>query len=162
MAFAPTAAIFLLIDLIKNYKDKNAWKNVFLLGGCVLVLCFVLLYQNIVLFGENSDSSIKISFMRILRRYNEHPFISLIQSVAFPLFVLICNFKTVIKNRKYRFSLILNTFGISETLFLQETGSREMHGNFDWGYSFTIMIAFIMAVAIIKNYAPQERKKLLL
>ena len=63
------------------------------------------------------------------------------------------------KNRKYSFIGIFNVIALSEYLFLTETGSRALDGNFDWGYSFALMLAFISSIGILWNLPKPKDKK---
>lgn len=155
--FAPTMLIFLIIDFFRK-GDKKAIRNMIIFGCAVLISLPVLFYQQSVLYADNSGSTIQLGFMTVLKIYNEKPIISLIQSAAFPLFVLITNFKTIIKERRYSFVFVLNIVALAEYILLEETGKRAAAGNFAWGYSFSLMMAFICSVAIISNLSKKEEK----
>ena len=158
LAFAPTMLVFLIVDFIRNIKDKHAIRNMFIFGSAVLISLSVLLYQSKVLYGGDTGAGVTVGFMTLLKAYHPYPIISLIQSAAFPLFVLATNFKTIIKDRKYLFILIINIVALLEYLFLEETGVRKMDGNFDWGYSFTLMLAFTSSIAVLMNN--EKRRKM--
>lgn len=158
IAFAPTMLIFLIIDFIKNIKDKKSVINIIIFGSAVLISLSILVYQAKVLYGVDDGSGIGIGFMTLLKAYHKYPVISLIQSIAFPLFILLTNMKTIAKDRKYSFVWIMNTVALAEYLFLQETGIRALDGNFDWGYSFTLMMAFIASVALFENIRKDKSK----
>lgn len=158
LAFAPAMLVFLIIDFCRNIKNKKAIVNMFLFGLAVLISLTVLLYQSTVLYGEGSDSGITFGFMVLLKQYNTHPYLSLIQSTAFPLFILLTNFKTVIKDRKHSFVWTMNLFALGEYLFLSETGVRALDGNFDWGYSFTLMLIFLSSLSILNNVRKNKTK----
>lgn len=149
LAFAPTMLIFLIIDFIKNYKNKTAIKNMIVFGSAVLISLIVLIYQSMVLYGSDDGSGITIGFMTLLKQYHRYPIISLIQSAAFPVFIYSTNIKKVLKNKKYLFILILNFVALLEYLLLQETGVRALDGNFDWGYSFSLMMFFISSISLL-------------
>lgn len=156
--FAPTMLVFLIIDFIKNIKDIKAIRNIIIFGCAVLISLPVLLYQQNVLYADNSNSTIQLGFMTVLKCYNERPIFSLLQSAAFPIFILITNLKTIMKERKYCFVFVLNIVALSQYIFLEETGKRAIHGNFAWGYSFSLMIAFITSVALISNSKKLENR----
>lgn len=157
VTFAPAMLIYLIIDFFKNIKDRNKVRNIIIFGFAVLISLPILIYQNTVLFGTASENKIIIGCMSILKLYHKYPLISLIQSSAFPLFILITNWKTIIQNRKYSFILTMNVFGLAEYLFLQETGERFLHANFSWQYYFTLAIAFIFSVIIMNNRRKEEK-----
>lgn len=159
IAFAPTMLVFLIIDFFKNIKNKKAIQNIIIFGCAVLISLPILFYQQSILYNEESNNRIQLGFMTVLRFYNKTPIISLIQSAAFPLFVLITNFKTIIKNRNYCFVFVLNVIALTQYIFLEEAGKRAIDGNFTWGYSFSLMIAFISSVALITNSKKTENHK---
>lgn len=158
LSFAPAMLVFLIIDFCRNIKNKKAILNMVIFGSAVLISLSVLVYQSVVLYGEDSESGIAIGFMKVLRQYNKHPILSLFQSLAFPLFILATNFKTIIKDRKHSFIWVMNTIALGEFLFLSETGARSGDGNFDWGYSFTLMLVFISSVAILSKVKNEKTK----
>lgn len=157
VTFAPAMLIYLIIDFFKNIKDRSKIRNIIIFGCAVLISLPILIYQNSVLFGTDSENKITIGCMSILKLYHKYPLISLIQSAAFPLFVLITNWKTIIKDRKYSFILTINIFGLAEYLFLQETGERFRYANFSWQYYFTLALAFIFSIIIINNRKKEEK-----
>lgn len=158
IAFAPAMLVYLIIDFFKNIKNKKAIINIIIFGCAVLISLSVLVYQAKVLYGVDDGSGIKIGFMTLLKAYHEYPVISLIQSIAFPLFILVINIKKIAKDRKYSFVWIMNTVALLEYLCLEETGARALDGNFDWGYSFTLMMTFISSVALFENTKNDKTK----
>lgn len=158
IAFAPAMLIFLIIDFFRNIKNKKAIFNIIIFGSAVLVSLTVLVYQSVVLYGEDPESGIAIGFMKLLKQYNDYPILSLLQSIAFPLFILVTNFKTIIKDRKYSFVWTMNTVAFCEYLFLTETGPRSGDGNFDWGYSFSLMLVFTCSVALLDKIKNEKTK----
>lgn len=54
--------------------------------------------------------------------------------VAFPLAVLVCNFKELKTDVLYRFSWQLYLVGLAEALIMYEKGFRKYDFNFSWGY----------------------------
>ena len=143
--------IVLIIDFFKNIKNKKAIINIIIFGCAVLISLPVLIYQNSILFESDSGNSIEFGCMTILKMYHNYPIISLIQSATFPLFILITNFKTIIKKHEYSFVALMNVFGLFEFLFLQENGVRLKDGNFTWQYLFTLFLAFVFSVIILDN-----------
>ena len=156
LAFAPTMLIYLIIDFFKNIKNKKAIINIIIFGCAVLISLLVLVYQWKVLYVEDFEAGIRIDKMSLLKRIHKYPIISMVQSAAFPLFILVTNFKRIIKDRKYSFIYLFSLIALLEYLFLKETGLRAQHGNFEWGYSFSLMIAFITSVSILEEIRERE------
>ncbi len=161
LAFAPAMLFFLIIDFSKHYRDRHAVANMIIFGCAVLVSLTVLLWQSYVLYGQETGDGIRIGFADMLSRWHRWPLISLIQSAAFPLFILISNIKEIFGDKKHLFAWIMNGIALAQYLFLHEIGSRVEHGNFDFGYSFTLMLVFASSISIIyKQRKNHSRSKL--
>lgn len=158
LAFAPAMLVFLIIDFCKNIKNKKAILNMIYFGSAVLISLSVLIYQAKVLYVDDTESGLAISFMEILKIYTNHPYCSLLQSAAFPLFILITNFKTIIKDKRHSFVWIMGIVSLLQYLLFMETGSRHSDGNFDWGYSFSLMLLFISSYAILNKIWTEKSK----
>lgn len=149
LIFAPAMLVALIIDFIKNKKNFNNLRQIILFGIPVLISCLILLYQYKVLYTGDDNSGIALGFMNILKLYHPYPLISILQSIAFPLYILINNFKAEIKDRKNYFAWLMWGAGITEYLFLEETGPRALDGNFDFGVCFSLIILFISSIIIL-------------
>lgn len=147
IVFAPTMLIFLIIDLFKNIDNKQAIRNIIIFGTAVLISLPILIYQNSVMFSNETETGITLGFMTFLIKFNNNPIVALFQPIVFPLFILITNLNTNIKERRYSFILVFNIIALIEYLYLQEKGTRMYDGNFTWGYSFALMIGFIGALS---------------
>ena len=161
LAFAPTLAIYLAIDFFKNLKDKKSVLNIFILGFAVLISLSVLLFQSAVLYDNNSlaeNTGIEFGFMVVLSRFHKYPILSIIQSAAFPFFILVNNFKTIVKNRLYSFSVVMYFIALFLYLFFNETGERIYHGNFGWTISFALMMLFVVTLCTFHNTKDNDRK----
>ncbi|MBQ6355206.1 hypothetical protein IJJ18_02185 [Candidatus Saccharibacteria bacterium] len=153
IALAPAMLVFFIIDFFKNIKNKRAILNIIIFGCSVLISLGVLYYQSKVLYGtgEGSDGSgIGFSPFTALSQYHPYPVISILQSAAFPLFILITNFKTIIRDRRHSVVLAMCVVSLALYLFAIETGPRASDGNFDWSYTFALMMAFISTVSILR------------
>lgn len=149
LAFAPAMLLFLIADFMKNYRDRHAVANMVYFGCAVLVSLTVLVWQSYVLYGQETGDGIRIGFADMLSRWHRWPLVSLIQSAAFPLFVLAANIKEICRDKKHLFSWIMSGIALAQYLFLHEIGSRAEHGNFDFGYSFALMLVFTSSLSII-------------
>lgn len=161
LAFAPTLAFYLAIDFFKNLKNRKSIINIFLLGFGVLISLSVLLFQSTVLYGENSptgNNGIEFGFMVVLQHFHKYPILSIFQSAAFPFFIILTNFKTIIKNRMYSFSVVMYIIALLMYLFLNETGARIYHGNFNWTIAFAVMMLFTIALCTFHNTKNKDRK----
>ncbi len=165
--FAPALALKLLWDLIKN---KVKFLRAFLMGITVVPSMLVILWQNSVLFGEDTDSGYKISFMETFSFHADHPKVTVVLSVAFPVVVFVClavetlirlagnktpkqeenkGYKkekmltSPLRDKTYIFSLVMAAVGFAEAILLIETGHRSKDGNFLWGYSVALFFLYL-------------------
>ena len=162
LVFAPTVAIVLLIDFIKSIKNKNkkAIINIFILGISILISLSVLVYQNAVMYQDDSQggSGIEFGFLSVYIHYNRNPICAVLQSFALPLFLFITHFKKFFKDKTYTFAFIMDAISLFMYLFMNETGERKYHGNFSWGSYFAMMVTFIISTVILHNSRNEEMK----
>lgn len=141
--FAPALAIKLLYDLIKN---RIKFIRVFLMGVTVVPSLGVMLWQNSILFGNDTSNGFKISFMETFSLHADHPKITVLLSLAFPIVIFVIDMilrGKFWKDRSYVFSLVMAVVGFGEAVLLVETGSRSRDGNFLWGYCLALFILYI-------------------
>lgn len=151
--FAPAMALKLLWDLL----HKVSFKQVFIFGCSVLPSCGVVLWQNMVLFGEETGQGFAFQPWFTFSLHADRPKAAVLCSIAFPLIVLVFSLKELIKDKKYFFAWLMTGIGFLEALLLAETGSRANDGNFLWGYCFAIFYIFV--VSFVKWLEIRKRKK---
>ncbi|MGN1148191.1 MAG: hypothetical protein ACI4TB_07185 [Lachnospiraceae bacterium] len=149
--FAPVLAVKLLWDLCKKVR----FKQLFLLGSTVLPACFVVLWQNMVLFGEDTGNGFTIDPWYSFSLHADRPKLAVLCSIAFPLVVLVFSLKELLHNKTYLFVWGMAGVGFLEALCLVETGSRSRDGNFLWGYCFAIfmlmVVSFVRLLQLLKE-----------
>ena len=164
--FAPAFAVKLLINWL---KDKVPFKRILVWGLTVIPSCAVILWQNAVLFGAETDNGFKISFMETFSFHADRPKVTVILSLAFPLVIFACyvidlirskKIKSIFEDRAYLFSIMMAIVGFGEAALLIETGTRSRDGNFLWGYS--IALAWIYLLSFVKWYRLLEKKRWIL
>ncbi len=151
--FAPAMALKLLWDLF----HKVPFQQVFLFGCAVLPACGVVLWQNMVLFGEDTGQGFAWNPWFTFSLHADRPKLAVLCSIAFPLVVLTFSLKELLKDKKYFFAWLMTGIGFMEALLLAETGSRANDGNFLWGYSFAIFYIFVMS--FVKWWALQKKEQ---
>lgn len=157
LCFAPVMGILLLRDLLKS-KGKD-FRAVFWFGLAVIPSLGILIFQSIRLFGEGTNGgSIAFSVAYILRLRNAHPICSILQSAAFPLAVLLFNWRELKKDRIYATSWMIWLCGFLEFLFLNQTGECQNDGNLTWGYSFCLTLIFAVSAAKLYQVAAKPSK----
>lgn len=144
VAFAPMMAIFLLIDLCKGIP----FKKVFLFGLTVIPSLAVILFQNAILFGGDTGNGWEIRPGYALSMHSGYPLIVAVLSILFPLIVFAWNIKKVKENRWFSLAWLMAFIGFAEVYLFCETGGRAGDGNFMWGYSFAILILFVVSILI--------------
>lgn len=147
--FAPVMALELLYDLFKG----NKFIKVFAFGCTVIPSLLVILWQSMVLFGNDTGNGYSVSPFAALSQRGDHPKVTLILSVLFPLFVFVSHINDFYKDRLYTGSLLVWLFGFLEVFLFTETGTRGGDGNFMWGYSVSLFIVFLTsAVKVYKDF----------
>jgi len=139
--FAPAMALKLLWDLF----HKVPFKQIFIFGCAVLPACGVVLWQNMVLFGEDTGQGFAINPWFTFSLHADRPKAAVLCSIAFPLVMLVFSLKELVRDKKFFFAWLMTGIGFMEALLLAETGSRARDGNFIWGYSFAIFYIFVVS-----------------
>lgn len=139
--FAPAMAWKLLWDLF----HKVPFKQIFFFGCSVLPACGVVLWQNMVLFGEDTGQGFALNPWFTFSLHADRPKAAVLCSIAFPLIVAVFSLKELMKDKRYFFAWLVTGIGFLEALLLAETGSRANDGNFLWGYCFAIFYIFVVS-----------------
>lgn len=160
--FAPAALIMLIADGLTGVPVKK----LLLVATTIVPTVLVVLFQEAVLFGEDTGNGIVIDFGYTVFLRAEKPQYTMILSALFPVLIFLFNIIPVLKDtwqdfkqkrkglahREFLVAWTMWFFGALELLFLKETGAREKDANFAWGYSYCLFILFIVsAVYFIKN-----------
>ena len=122
------------MKLLWDLAHKVRFKQIFIFGSTVLPACGVILWQNAVLFGEDTGQGFAINPWFTFSKLANSPKLAVICSIVFPLVVLMCSIPELWKNRTYFFGWMMTGVGFLEAVLLAETGSRSRDGNFLWGY----------------------------
>ncbi len=142
LVFLPVMAVYLLADLCR----KVPFTKIFIFGLTVIPSLLVILWQNLVLFGDETGNGIEINYGYTLTLHSLHPKATLLLSVAFPLFVLLFLWKELFRDKWYLMSWSVWGVALLQVTFLSESGSRARDGNFMWGYSFGIFMISVWSV----------------
>lgn len=137
--FAPVLAVKLLIDLIKGTK----FKRVFAFALTVIPGILVMGLQSIVMSGQGGANGYVISPFTALSMRGDHPKVTLVLSVLFPLWVGLWHIKDFYKDKLYFGSLIMWAVAFLEVFLFLETGERALDSNFFWGYSIALFFVFM-------------------
>ena len=143
LAFSPIMGICLLIDLLKGVS----FSKIFIFGSAMLPSGLVLVWQQAVLFGEDTGNGVALNPWFTFSLHCAKPKLAVICSVVFCALVVAFTFIKEYKDKKYIFILAMAALGFLEALCLVEQGNRSVDGNFVWGYSFCLFMLFTMCVA---------------
>ncbi len=152
--FAPALFIKLLVDLIRK---KASFVKVLIMGLTVVPSMGVMLWQNSILFGDEASNGYKISFMETFSFRADHPKITVILSLVFPIAVFICEVITRQFDKTYLLSIVIAFIGFVLAAFLIETGTRSRDGNFLWGYSIALFVLYLTSFAGFFRFLRQKR-----
>ena len=160
LVFAPVAFVGLFFDGAR----KVPVKRILLFASAILPSLAILLFQEVVLFGKDTENGIVFEFGYNVYLRAERPYLTMILSALFPVLVFLFNIVPVIKETLRDFKakrLPRHTFfflawsmwamGAFELLFLKETGQRALDGNFSWGYDFTLFVLFVLSILYFMN-----------
>lgn len=147
--FVPAAGLIMLYRLIRGKFSK--FGNAVKLGLCFVPTFCALLYQFFGVFGPTPEGESGIGF-GIARAWSYHcdniP-LAMVLGLAFPLAVLVLNWKELKRNGYYRLSWQLMAVSLVEVLVLYEKGFRESHMNFCWGYMCGMFFVFFSSVLLL-------------
>lgn len=138
LAFSPVMGIFLLADLLRHVPLRR----ILAFGSALLPSGLVLLWQNFVLFGEETGNGIAFRPWYIFSLHAAVTKLAVICSALFCILVLAVTLRQIFREKKYRFIVLMTALGFGEALCLAENGSRAVDGNFLWGYSFCLFVLF--------------------
>lgn len=165
----PAGAVYLLIDLgIALVRKDGSWKKVWgfmwriACASIPAVLYLLLEYAIFYLWGGTSgDASVAIyPFLTAWHIYSPNVPRSLRLAMAFPVWMVITNWKYFLKSVEGRLALIGYAVGTMEFSFLVEAGSRLAHLNFSWEMMSGMLLLWVISAAkLIELTAnPGERK----
>lgn len=151
--FAPLLAILLIRDLI--YGEK--FKRVFGMALSVVLPISVMIVQSIVMSGEGGSNGYRIKPFAGLSMRGDHPKVTLVLSVAFPLLLLFIHIRDFYKDKFFFWTWIMWAIGFAEVFLFIETGERALDSNFMWGYSISLFFLFL--ASMVKLYRDLSDKE---
>lgn len=177
MAFFPAAAMVLLADVfrtvdISEIRDCRIvskayrFRQVVIMGLTMLPSCIYFLMLNQTLFGKDTQqasveagkeaSKVVIDLGRAYFNQDFSITLSIIAGLAFPLFVLAFNLKSL-KKPEYAVGWLTVLWGYAEHFTFSESGPRATHGNFAWGKKVAVYLMFVISMAkFVENlYDPE-------
>lgn len=153
--FAPALALKLLWDLFHRVR----FRQIFLLGCTVLPSLGVMLWQNAVLFGQDTGNGFHFAPWYTFSLHADRPKAAVLCSLAFPLVVALFSLKKIFSDKQYFFAWMMTGIGFFEALLLAETGSRSRDGNFLWGYLFALFFLYVYSFRVFKEMLLTRREE---
>ncbi len=153
--FAPALALKLLWDLFHRVR----FRQIFLLGCTVLPSLGVMLWQNAVLFGQDTGNGFHLAPWYTFSLHADRPKAAVLCSLAFPLVVVLFSLKKIFSDKQYFFAWMMTGIGFFEALLLAETGSRSRDGNFLWGYLFALFFLYVYSFRVFKEMLLTRREE---
>ncbi len=144
VAYSPIVGIFLLVDLFR----KVPLGKILLFGSALLPSGIVVLWQNAVLFGQDTGNGITIKPWFSFALHANKAKLAVICSLLFCIGVIGVTIRKEWRDFRYLFVICMTALGFLEALCLVESGSRSVDGNFLWGYS--ICLFFLFTVCSVK------------
>ncbi len=89
--FVPCMLIIMIIDFAKGHCKKVL--NYVIFSSTVFPIVFLMLWRQIQLFNENAETVLGFSVFKVWFFYAKNPIIALLQSIAFPMIILLFNYK---------------------------------------------------------------------
>lgn len=146
LCLVPALGFYLLYLLFKQ-RWKNV-KDVICIVMAFVPCAFVLLIQYIIMYGATEEGGIGIRFAYFLTSRSLHPLIGILQSMIFPIIVLVYSYWSKQIRKSYVFTWLMWLIGLMQYLLLIEQGSRMNHGNWTWGFYFCMYILFMYSMGI--------------
>lgn len=152
--FLPAVVLFLLIELIRTKGESFLFS--LKIAAAFVPSGIYFLTQFFSMFGAEAERSMGISPFTVMRFDTDHPLISILQAVAFPLFVVgITGWKKLFRDKEFLFSLIFYVVSLLEFIVLIELTEPES-GNFEWALQLAMFAFFAMAA--VRFYQKEDRK----
>ncbi len=145
--FAPCMLIIMIVDFFRGKGKKIL--NYIVFGTTVFPSLLLMLWQRTQLFDDSNG--LGFGFLKVLRLFSKNPCMSLMLSMAFPLTVLLFNYKSLIKDKIYRFSWLFTLVNLSIFAFIHENGVRQADGNLVWGAQLAVGILFTISICKFIN-----------
>lgn len=164
--FIPTGVLFLMIYLVsclikKDGSWKNAWNLTWkLAAACVPSIIYLLIeYAAFYLWGgTDADASVAIyPFLSAWHVFSPDVPTSIVHAMAFPLWMLLTNFKYFVKTVEGRFGLLAYVVGTLEFSFFVETGTKFSHLNFAWPMMSGMLLFWVMAAVRLTACTKKEK-----
>ena len=146
IVFGPTVVVLCVVALVR--EGTSSIKRSLALAVPFFIIVGILLYQYTILFTEVKSSGIGFGFAVVWQHNSDNVLLSMLQSYAFPLLVLVLCWRSLKTDYNYRMALILFVFSLCVFLFVNETGERIYDGNFGWTLKFGVYYWVMTSIVV--------------
>ena len=145
MAFIPAVGVYIILLLV--FTGRQNLTSYYVLCISFVPGVLILIYQYLAFFGDKTGAGIGIDWFHVVKNWTNHPFLSSMLALCFPVMFLLCNIKREILKTDVQLSLIYISISWLMGNLLFETGEREFHGNFSWAYLLSLYILWMVCLA---------------
>lgn len=153
----PGLGVYFILQILLG--GKIAWKENMIrflkIAVCFFPSVMILFIQFLILFLSNQDpSGVSLSFGwgEVLYHWTPSLFKSFLLAFAFPISVLVIDFKNIIKCKEYQLALCYELCAWLESVVIYETGQRKMHGNWLWGSYISMFVLWVISLIKLWDY----------
>ena len=153
--FIPSVALCMLVTWILHIRCRNGsakpyFRHCLYTFYCAIPTLIYILAQFTVYFllgGSYGDGgSLTITkFLEVWKMYSENVVLSIVFSLAFPLFMILIDPAHFFKTDMGRLSLVCLVVGFFEAAFLGEDGPKLGHGDFMWPIMSAMLLAYTVS-----------------
>ncbi len=108
-------------------------------------------YKGVFVPEDGAEGGIGFCFGDVWRNVCDNIPLAVCLLAAFPLLVLVLNFKELKTDTLYRFSWQLFLVGLAETFLLYEKGFRKFDFNFSWGYMYGAFFCHMGSLVLLSR-----------
>jgi len=164
--FIPGLGLYMVFALIVKGFKQHVKRFIYIVLAFVPAVC-IIVFQFICSFYVVNNiaegGGIGIEFGRVLHRWSPNLAVSLFLAFAFPLIVLLINFKIMIKKVPVQLALFYELAAWGESALFYEKGIREADGNWMWGSFLSMLIVWmvflISYIEILHDKNVSEKRK---
>ena len=150
--FVPAVVIAFIIELcIKSELSfGEKFKRLFIMGCSLVPSGLYMIFLNYYISQrEESDGNGDILVTSAKIAEYDHLWVAICCCMAFPLVVMLFNWKRIFKDRKYRLIILAAIMGLLQWGLLGESGRRASHNNFGWGRIIGGYMLMLTSMAIL-------------
>lgn len=141
----PALGVLLLIDLVRS-RGKSFLFAVKMAAAYVpgALLTAMKFFESFFVESETSGIGMEIAPFAVWSHNSNSILISVLLLLAFPLFVILIDWKRFFRSVQGQLALLTLAMGAAMKALLAEIGSRRYHGNFGWGYIMAVVIVWFV------------------